>query len=91
MVMRGERPPKGDAWKRAVIGRAADQGDALNLSCATCRRFVQYSAAEFMTRHRIPRNTPYYSLVQRLKCASCGSREVSLQIAPVNAPGFAKG
>ena len=90
MVTRGERPPKGNAWKQVTIGNNADHGDALNLSCEDCGHFVQYAASDFVAHYRIPRDMPAYTLVQRLKCGSCGSRKVSLMISPVNAQGHGR-
>ena len=90
MVRRGERPPKGNSWKQETIGNDADHENALNLSCEVCRHFVQHAASDFMAPHRIPRDTPAYTLVQRLKCGSCGSRKVSVMMSPVNAQGHGR-
>ena len=90
MVRRGERPPKGNSWKQATIGNDAYQGNAFNLSCEVCRHFVQYAASDVMVHHRIPRDTPGHTLVQRLKCGACGSRKVCLMMSPMNAQGHGR-
>lgn len=83
MVMRGERPPKGDGWKRCTVGVNAKDGTGFSLSCEDCRRTVRVDAGELMRAHSLPPDMPIYTLVQRLKCGSCGSRKVCLMISPV--------
>jgi hypothetical protein len=80
MVMRGERLPKGDLWKRATLGSAIKGNDIYRLWCDGCGRWAEREPAWFYVIYGVPLNTPHYNLAQRLVCGDCGSRKVGLQV-----------
>lgn len=81
MVYRGEKMPKGDGWRRATIGQAAEQGHFQYLWCEDCRHRVEVSAAELMRQAKIPPDTSFWHIAQRLICGACGSNRVGISMA----------
>lgn len=81
MVMRGEKQPKGDAWKRATIGNAAEQRQYQYIWCEDCRHRVEVPAAELMRQGKFPPDTPFWNIAQRLVCGACGSVNVGISAA----------
>lgn len=79
MVRRGEKRDRRAQY--CVIGKDADAGGEYWLSCEACQRSVRVFAADLIEKHGIPPTATVYDVVQRMRCAVCGSPEVCLLIA----------
>lgn len=84
MVMRGERQPKGDAWRKATVGSAAASGSYQRIWCEVCRHEVILHAEDLTELHGIPPETPFWTLAQSLVCGACGSKRVGIMAATWN-------
>ena len=80
MVMRGERMPKGDDWRRATVGSAAACRSYERIWCEDCRHELVIAAKDIIAKG-VPPETPFWTLVQRLKCSKCGSNKVGIMAA----------
>lgn len=76
--MRGEKMPKGDAWKQATVGSAAKNRSYERLWCEDCRHELIVSAKDLIEKHGVPPDTPFRTLAQRLKYSACGSIKVGI-------------
>jgi DNA-directed RNA polymerase subunit RPC12/RpoP len=81
MVMRGDKPPKGDAWRAATLGNQVRIDHDLHLWCQSCGHRRDVPPSFFITYFSISQHTPLYILAQRLKCGKCNSRRVGLMLA----------
>ena len=79
MVLRGEPKPKGDAWCLATVGGAAASGSHWRPWCSDCRHSVTLSATDLIEVHHVAPDTPFWTLVQRLKCGACRSLKVGMR------------
>ena len=80
MVMRGERMPKGDDWRKATVGSAAARRSYGRIWCEDCRHEVVIAAKDIIAKG-VPSETPFWTLAQRLKCSACGSVRVGIMAA----------
>ena len=78
--MRGEKMPKGTAWRQATVGSAANKRSYWCLWCESCPHRITIAAQELIDRG-VPEGTPFWTLAQRLKCSACGSVKVGIQAA----------
>jgi DNA-directed RNA polymerase subunit RPC12/RpoP len=75
MVMRGEKRPKGDGWRRATVGNAAFNNHYQRIFCEDCRHHLIIHAQDLIDLHRVPAEIPFWTLAQRLVCGKCGSKK----------------
>ena len=80
MVMRGEKMPKGTAWREATVGSAAACRSYERIWCEDCRHELVISAQRIIEKG-VPSETPFWTLAQRLKCSACGSVRVGIMAA----------
>ena len=80
MVMRGEKMPKGTAWREATVGSAAARRSYQRVWCEDCRHDVTLAAKDLIDRGVSPA-TPFWTLAQRLVCSKCGSARVGIMAA----------
>ena len=80
MVMRGERMPKGDDWRRATVGSAAACRSYERIWCEDCRHELVIAAKDIIAKG-MPPETPFWTLAQRLKCSACGSHRTGIMAA----------
>ena len=80
MVMRGEKIPKGTAWREATVGSAAKNRSYERIWCGDCRHELVISAQRIIEKG-VPSETPFWTLAQRLKCSACGSVRVGIMAA----------
>lgn len=83
MVMRGEKRPEGDEWKKATVGNAAANRSYQRIWCEDCRHQLVISAQKIIEKG-VPPITPFWTLVQRLKCSKCGSVKVGIMADSYN-------
>jgi hypothetical protein len=81
--MRGEKPPKGDAWREATVGSAARSHSYQRIWCDDCRHELIISAQKIID-NGVPPETSFWHLAQRLKCSACGSIRVGIMAASYN-------
>jgi hypothetical protein len=78
MVYRGEEQPRGDGWRKATIGSAARNGSYQRIYCDDCKHQLVISAVDLLEKFKIPPETPFWTLAQRLVCSKCGSTKVGI-------------
>ena len=78
--MRGEKMPKGTAWREATVGSAARNRSYERIWCEDCR-YELVIAAQKIIEKGVPAATPFWTLAQRLKCSACGSVRVGIMAA----------
>ena len=78
--MRGEKMPKGTAWREATVGSAARNRSYERIWCEDCRHELVISAKDIIAKG-VPPETPFWTLAQRLKCSNCGSIKVGVMAA----------
>lgn len=81
MVLRGEPPPKGDNWRQATVGAAAEHGSYWRIWCEDCRHALVISADDLIELHGVPPEESFWHLAQRLTCSACGSVKVGIMAA----------
>lgn len=81
MVMRGEKQPKGDGWRKATLGNAAFYNAYQRIWCEDCRHELIIHAEDIMELHKVPPETPFWTLAQSLVCGKCGSKKVGIMAA----------
>jgi len=79
--MRGERMPKGDAWRKATVGSAAFHNYYQRIWCDDCGHHLIIHATDIIELYGVPPETPFWTLAQRLKCGKCGSLKVGVMAA----------
>ena len=80
MVMRGEKIPKGDNWRKATVGSAAACRSYERIWCEDCRHELVIAAKNIIAKG-VPPETPFWTLAQRLKCSKCSSTKVGIMAA----------
>ena len=80
MVMRGEKMPKGTAWRKATVGSAARNRSYERIWCEDRRHELVIAAKDIIAKG-VPPETPFWTLAQRLKCSACGSVRVGVMAA----------
>ena len=68
MVMRGEKMPKGTAWREATVGSAAKNRSYERIWCGDCWHELVISAKDIIAKG-VPSATPFWTLAQRLNAA----------------------
>ena len=72
--------PKGTAWREATVGSAAKNRSYERIWCEDCRLELVIAAKDIIAKG-VPPETPFWTLVQRLKCSACGSARVGIMAA----------
>jgi ribosomal protein S27E len=84
MVMRGEKQPKGNDWRKATIASAARYRSYERTWCEDCRHEHIVSADDLIEFHGARAEESFWHLAQRLKCGACGSIRVGIMAASYN-------
>lgn len=67
-------------WQRCTLELTAINHDRLRVYCEDCRRVVEVEPLALVSE-ATPADTPLWTVAQKLRCSSCGSTRVGLQIA----------
>jgi hypothetical protein len=79
MVMRGEKMPKDDAWRKATVGSSAEHRLGYwRIWCEDCRHELIMHARDIIQTFKIPPETPFRTLAQKLVCSKCRSIKVGI-------------
>ncbi len=81
MVMRGEKHPKGDGWRKVTVTNAAFNNAYHRIWCDDCRHQLIINAIDFIELYSVPQETPFWTLAQSLVCSKCGSKKVGIMAA----------
>ena len=81
MVMRGEKRPHGDGWRKATVGNATFNNAYQRIWCDDCGHQLIIHAEDLIEQHEAPPETPFWTLAQRMVCGKCGSKKVGIMAA----------
>ena len=81
MVMRGERQPQGNDWRKATVGSAAAKRSHRRLWCEGCRHALTVSAEDLIELYGVLPEMPFWTPAQKLVCGACGSHQVGIMAA----------